>query len=338
MTKQKGVDYSFRLKLGCFIQVIVFFSMTLSVLLPKNWTHFYFAFVMFNVLISAVGACLAQVGIIALVNIQGSLYANANVVGNALAGVLPSVSMIVAVLTNGHDTQNRAYEAAKYFLTSVAVTLTSLILLVVMERAESYSTSSLHANDESCDTSTTEYVSFHHLWSLLGLVETTIIITFSITLAFPIFASAIESPTVDKKVFIPLVFLIWNLGDLTGRIVCAWPFFVLKTQSKMIGYSLLRLLFIPLFLGCNIRGHGSGWIDDFFYILLQFLFGFTNGQLFSSSFMLIGQLLRTEDEKKAAGGFTALVINVSLLLGSIMSYLVVYMIGGRVSPKSFLFV
>ncbi|VEU22348.1 DEKNAAC103480 [Brettanomyces naardenensis] len=335
--KQEGVDYQYRLKLGSLIQVVVFLAMTFSVILPKSWTLFYFIFVMSNVMISAIGACLVQVGLIAMVNIQGSFYANANVVGNAVAGVLPSISMILTVLTTNQGSGGRTSQAIKYFLTSVAVTILAMLSTEAMIRSEKHELEEEVERDEIEPEEITrvitdiqkDYVSFSHLWSILGLVEGTIILTFSITLAFPIFASSVESPTMDKKVFIPLAFLIWNLGDLAGRVVCAWPIFVLKNQRRMIVYSILRLGFIPLFLGCNIKGRGGGFIGDFAYIVLQFLFGFTNGQLFSSSFMLVGQLLDTDDEKKAAGGFTALIINVSLLVGSVMSYGVVWKIGGN---------
>lgn len=329
--KQENVDYLFRLKLGCLIQIIVFFSMSVGVLFPQTWTTFYFSFVMLNVAISAVGACLTQVAIIALVNVKGPIYANANVVGNAISGVLPSISMIIAVVTNKHA-QSRSAEGAKYFLTSVFVTLVALIFAEVTAWHENQVLNDgFESQENSLEPVTTQrrFVSFKHIWQPLKFVESTIILVFSITLAFPIFASFVDSHFVSRKVFVPVIFLVWNLGDLAGRVVCAWKFFVVGNQKLMVLYAVSRIVYIPLFMLCNAfgRNENGSIITDIFYIMLQFMFGFSNGQLFSSAFMLIGHLLYTDDEKKAAGGYTALVINISLLLGSIMSYLLVVEMG-----------
>lgn len=319
--RQAGADYVFRLKFGSALQVVVFLMMTLSVLLPKGQAIIYFIFVNFNVALSSIAASLVQVGLIALVNVQGARYANANVIGNAIAGVMPSISMIAAVLSNSSG--SRTGEAVKYFLTSVAVTLVSLISINTTEKAEK-----LIITDEEPDTTTVvqqTYIPLPHLWSILWKVETAIILDFAFTLVFPIFAVDVESSKVDKKVFIPVAFLVWNSGDLVGRIACGWPAFVLNDQNKMMIYAIARALFFPLLWHCNV--HGKGGFNDYVYLALQFLFGFSNGQLFSSAFMKIGQLLSTEDEKKAAGGFTALIINLSLLLGSITSYIWVIILG-----------
>lgn len=144
------------------------------------------------------------------------------------------------------------------------------------------------------------------------------------TLIFPVFASSVESQTISKKLFIPLAFLVWNIGDLFGRILCASPYFLIKQEKKLIAYSVARVVFIPLFLMCNIKNRGSS-VGDTGYLLIQLLFGLTNGQLFSSSYMCVGGLLDTEGEQQAAAAFTALLINVSLLVGSLASFGVVYL-------------
>lgn len=325
--KQENVDYLFRLKSGCLLQIAVFIFMSVGVFFPKTWTTFYFVFVMLNVAISAVGACLTQVALIALVNMKGPIYANANVVGNAVSGVLPSIFMIIAVLTNKHS-QNRSAEGLKYFLTSVLVTLLAFISAKVTAWQENQALNEgIASQNDTLEPVTTQmhFIPFKHIWRPLKYIESTIILVFSITLAFPIFASSVGSHYIPKRVFVPAIFLVWNLGDLAGRVACAWKFFVVANQKLMILYAVSRILFIPLFLLCNSMSHkeAGSIINDIFYTILQFLFGFSNGQLFSSSFMLIGRLLYTDDEKKAAGGYTALVINISLLLGSIMSYLLV---------------
>ena len=359
---QHGVNYAGRLKTGNYLQMAIFLVLTLSVMVPERFTVFYFVFVMFNVLMTSIGSCLTQVGMMALVNIQGSFYANATVVGNAIAGVLPSIAMIIAVVSNPlidlnaqYEVENsqisvdRSAEAVKYFLTSVFMAVLAQVSFWLMEHSEksvytpiSNSDAVPVIGDDATGTSGefadetleqtagevtkpgTEFVGFMQLWSKLKYVESTIILTFSLTLIFPVFASSVESETISKKLFIPLAFLVWNIGDLFGRILCASPYFLIKQEKKLIAYSVARVIFIPLFLMCNIKNRGSS-IGDGGYLLIQLLFGLTNGQLFSSSYMCVGGLLDTEGEQRAAAAFTALLINVSLLVGSLASFGVVYL-------------
>lgn len=355
--RQQGVNYTQRLKNGNYLQMVIFVIMTLSVLISDSWTVFYFVFVMINVLLTSIGSCLTQVGMMALVNVQGSIYANATVVGNAIAGVLPSIAMIVAVMSNPTisldkdteinttQTMDRSFEAVKYFTTSVFMAILARFSIFVMEYYEkriylpdTHISPDLNDEIDTIDGSNdqllesmigevteadSEFIGFKQLWSKLKYVESTIIITFALTLIFPVFAANVESNTISKKLFIPLAFLVWNVGDLLGRIICASPLLLITSEKLMITYSLGRICFIPLFLMCNIRNRG-GSIGDIGYLLVQLFFGLTNGQLFSSSYMRIGMLLDTEAEQSAAAAFTALLINISLLAGSLASFVVVY--------------
>lgn len=360
---QKGVNYANRLKNGNYLQMVIFTIMTLStILIPENWVLFYFIFVMFNVLMTAIGSCLTQVGLMALVNIQGSFYANATVVGNAISGVLPSIAMIIAVISNpsidlykSTDNENqhvgvqvdRSADAIKYFLTSVLMAFLAQASIWLMEHYEK--TTFIPLMDDEIGESIiepenlddipdeeleerlsevtkqdSEFVSFKQLWSKLKYIESTIILTFSFTLIFPVFASSVESVTLSKKLFIPLAFLVWNVGDLMGRIICAYPRLMIQRERILITYSIGRIIFLPLFLMCNIKNRG-GRFGDYSYLFIQFLFGVTNGQLFSSAYMCVGGLLDSEDEQRAAAAFTALLINLSLLAGSLLSFIIVYL-------------
>ena len=64
----------------------------------------------------------------------------------------------------------------------------------------------------------------------LNLIVMTIFFTFGITLIFPVFASVVESVHTDsqsrflnKNIYIPFIYLVWNLGDLLGRVLCGYP-------------------------------------------------------------------------------------------------------------------
>ena len=69
----------------------------------------------------------------------------------------------------------------------------------------------------------------------------------------------------------------------------------------------------------------SLWLD-LTYILLQFLFGVTNGHVISLSFMKVPEQLDTDEEKEAAGGLTSVFVSVGLAMGSLVSYIFVAII------------
>ncbi|CDK27241.1 unnamed protein product [Kuraishia capsulata CBS 1993] len=370
--RQKDVDYAARVRLGQRLTIFVFLLMGLSCLVGTNSSPvMVFVFVMINVFLSSVGTCLSQVGCMALVNVMKPLYANAVVVGSAIAGVLPSIALIASTVSIKASTEettqasDRNSAVAVYFFTACAVSAIALVLFWLCERfddlkpdtppaSQSYiplanedpdsvfSADSGPSDDDIIKTVEQQqhshiHVPFSVLWAKLKLLVLTIFFTFSVTLIFPVYASAIESVNHDshpdslwftKRVFIPLAFLVWNIGDLVGRLACSLPIFVLSSQKMMIIYSLSRLLFIPVFYCCNIQNKGALFIfdSDIVYMVALLAFGFSNGQLYSSCFMSVSQYMDTEEEKKAASGFTAVFLSCGLAFGSLASYLFVALI------------
>jgi len=68
--------------------------------------------------------------------------------------------------------------------------------------------------------------------------------------------------------------------------------------------------------------HGEGAIvqSDFFYlVVVQFLFGLSNGYLGSSCMMGVGEWVE-EEEREAAGGFMGLWLVGGLAVGSLGSF------------------
>lgn len=373
---QTGVDYTHRVNLGLLLTIGVFVAMAAScvatVFLDMKDTAFFIG-LMLMVFLLAVATCLAQNGTMAIANVMGGIYANAVMVGQAIAGVLPSVALIASILIAGphlgspanRDTPHDGYnlEAATanygvfiYYITASLVSFVSMTLLYwtnfyKAETAYEALTNTLENGDNDTPANSVSildaygtdsvtqstHVPFSQLWRKLKLIVLAIFLTFSITLIFPVFASNVESVHTDSKhrfflkaIFVPFIYLVWNLGDLLGRVLCGFlPGFVIHSPRQLVIYSLLRLVFIPLFFTCNIHPYtASGQLLalinlDLWYILLQFLFGLLNGQLCTSSFMIVRDYCDDDDEKEAAGGFTTVFLSVGLAFGSVLSYLLV---------------
>lgn len=361
--KQQGVNYTMRINLGLGITMVVFVVMAFSCvsdLLIRMNDYVFFTSLMVMVLISAMATCLAQNGTMATVNVLGQIYTNAVMVGQAIAGTLPSLALIISILVVGdRGTNSTAKEGEDgyyvqknfgvfvYYITASLVSIASIALLSLTNYYKNDSVykalNQLAETEEGGVESDSEepvvmvqekYVPFGVLWSKLKLIVLTIFLTFSITLMFPVFASIVESVHTEstsvffkKSIFIPTIYLVWNLGDLLGRVLCGTPNSIMLIQrpKTLIWYAVSRLMFIPLLMTCNIHPKGASAIipSDAWYILLQFLFGLSNGQLCTSCFMVVGDHCDNDDEREAAGGFTAVFLSVGLAVGSILSYLMV---------------
>jgi equilibrative nucleoside transporter 1/2/3 len=147
---------------------------------------------------------------------------------------------------------------------------------------------------------------------------------------FPVYTSRIlsvndpgKSRLYDAPVFIPLAFLFWNVGDLTGRMAVAIPTLSLSHRPWLaLILSFLRLGFIPLYLLCNINGQGASVKSDFFYLfIVQTLFGMSNGYL-AASCMMGASIWVAADERHAAGGFMGMMLVGGLTAGSLLSFVV----------------
>lgn len=389
---QRGVDYKRRINIGLFATIVVFVLMAISCvsdLFIRLNDYVFFFFLMTMVLVSAMATCLAQNGTMATVNVLGQIYTNAVMVGQAIAGTLPAVALIVSILIVGvkqrdltAKVEDDDYYVEKnfgvfiYYITASLISIASIALLALTgylkseaqykalnQLLEDGEGNGLIDGEENNAVSgaailllgkspaagepgsvLTEplppsevYVPFGVMWAKLKLILMTIFLTFGVTLIFPVFASIVESVHTESKnlffhksIYIPFIYVVWNLGDLLGRVFCGATnsIFLILDPNHLIIFSLLRFLYIPLFMTCNIHPSGSAPLisSDLWYIFLQFTFGFTNGQLATSCFMVVGDHCDNDDEKKAAGGFTTVFLSTGLAVGSVLSYLLVLVV------------
>lgn len=151
-------------------------------------------------------------------------------------------------------------------------------------------------------------------------------------MVFPVFTQKIESVNppsegdgfsiTQPSAFIPLAFLFWNAGDLIGRILTGVPAFRMTGSPKLLLVAAVsRVVFIPMYLLCNISGKGARVSSDVFYlVIVQLLFGLTNGFIGSTCMMGAVDWVDAE-EREAAGGFMGLCLIGGLTAGSLLSFL-----------------
>jgi hypothetical protein len=162
-----------------------------------------------------------------------------------------------------------------------------------------------------------------------------IFMTFFVTLSlFPGWTSQLQSAhecetylRVANDLYTPFTFLLFNAGDLTGRILSGYVQLhrIQNVSGKLVSLSLVRLIFFPLFLLCMARDSvyvRMAFHSDLFSLLVQSAFGVGNGMLTTLSFMyaptLIPAIAQTQTR---ASEILNLALSFGLLCGSIFSFL-----------------
>lgn len=323
-------SYSKRVRRGLIWEIIVFSFLGLIAIihhiLPMALS---FVIIMFLVAISSIGTGLSQNGIFAIANIYGSEYSQAVVIGQAIAGVAPSLVLVFTALFGSDSDGMGLPSILMYLLTTVAVSAYCLVLY-----KKNSLDSKLPSSGEITSDETTTEVPFSLLYLKLKWLLLAILMTFIVTMVFPVFASTTKpmGPILNDATYSAFAFTIWNAGDVCGRIVAARPYFrdVSYTAARVFRSAISRIILVPLFFlftHYNTKERSRGYtILDLLYMFWQFIFGLTNGQIVSVAFMKIPEYLDTEVEKEAAGGFTSIFVFIGLTFGSILSYLTTFIV------------
>jgi solute carrier family 29 (equilibrative nucleoside transporter), member 1/2/3 len=188
----------------------------------------------------------------------------------------------------------------------------------------------------------------YDVWKIIESPVLCIFITFLITLSFfPGFTSQLssihqctnKSSRFYNDLYVPTTFLIFNIGDLMGRIMASYipSSCFLRNRIGLVRLSYLRLIFVPLFLLCNTIVTSSGELlflpqiaSDIYSLMIQILFAVTNGLLLSLSFMIAPQLLplytrdtnriNNDHNERCMSEMLNLSVSLGLLSGSLCSY------------------
>ncbi|KAL2752452.1 hypothetical protein ACRALDRAFT_1083206 [Sodiomyces alcalophilus JCM 7366] len=231
-----------------------------------------------------------------------------------------------------------------YFLTAVVVSLVTLAAFIPLVRrhvraAEARAmAASVGSVDSGAEPHRRRAVSPLTLLRKLHWLAAAVAVCFAASMFFPVFTGKIFSlrymPRDDDDddaatsvprlfqpaAFIPLAFFVWNLGDLSGRMATSLPFSLRSRPPLLFAVAVARLAWLPMYLLCNIGGRGAAVPSDLFYlVVVQFVFGLTNGWL-GASCMMAGAEWVDDGEREAAGGFMGLCLVAGLSLGSILSF------------------
>jgi equilibrative nucleoside transporter 1/2/3 len=342
---QARASYSRRIVIALGMNIITFTLLAISTsVFTEVSAGVYFAFLITQVLAASSACGIMQNGIYAYVSGFGrEEYTQGIMTGQAVAGVLPCIVQIVSVVSatepdaDGKYPEEKSSSAMAYFLTATAISLFTLAAFLYLASRHNHHAArhskmpvDMTSSIPSLAESIRKPVALLTLYRKTFWLSTSVYICFGVTMMYPVFTQQILSlypvesaPTILRPAsFIPLAFLFWNSGDLLGRVLTAVP--ALRITSKpylVFTISCLRVLFIPLYFLCNIRGEGAVVNSDAFYLAVELFFGLTNGFIGSTCMMGAVEYVDFE-EREAAGGFMGLMLVAGLTTGSLLSFLV----------------
>lgn len=338
-----SASYPFRINLALVINSLVFVLLTCSTALFLDARpSLYLVFVLAMVALASGATGLMQNGAFAFAAGFGQAeYTQALMAGQGVAGVLPAVAQVAGVLLFPPRDRPSSPVAARgetsafvYFLAAVisVVALSALVPLVQRHRrlVEDRVPEAMTASITSIQDAERAARKVSSLWQLFGKLRWLalgVAFTFTVTMFFPVFTAKIvsvqqdASPLFRPAAFVPLAFLFWNLGDLAGRLLTALPFSLRHRPVVLFLLALVRIAQLTLYYLCNISGRGAAVPSDLFYLVVQLLFGLSNGWL-GSSFMMASSEWVDPGEREATGAFMGLFLVIGLTLGSLLSFIV----------------
>ncbi|KAI0650151.1 nucleoside transporter-domain-containing protein [Trametes meyenii] len=325
----------------------------------------FFAFVLLNAVGQAAAGSYLQTAVVAIASLFGPAAMQAVMSGQAAVAVAISGVQVMSAAASVRGTRPEAvvlssepeeksafifFGLSTVFLVVCAVVHIWLVSLPayksVVARAASHrrarSQEAAALLEESSDMSADHHRKVdekHHVVRVAkanGVFNVAVAYVFIVTLAVfpPITVSVLPTnPTVHPLVFSAVHFLMFNIGDFAGRTICSLPALHVWSARRLLTLSLLRTLFIPLFLMCNVQWasavsdtRGPIISSDIAFMTIVLLFGLSNGYVSSMCMIAAPSLAhnpklqgRAEDVDVAAtvAGFC---IVGGLAVGSVVSF------------------
>lgn len=335
---------------GSLTVILVVFLVTAVVVKVELAPLPFFVLTMVKIVcINSFGA-IFQSSLFGLAGILPASYTTPIMSGQGLAGTFAAFSMICA-LASGSELQDSAFG---YFITACVVILLAIMSYLTLPKMEFFqycmesSRCAPSADEENkmdllkkeseaekrpvvnlMEDETKPTSSVLNIFKQIWVMALSVCFIFTVTIGvFPAVTVDVKSTVADggvwEKYFIPVsCFLLFNVMDWAGRsltAVCMWPGKDSIWLPILVG---LRVVFIPLFMLCNVQPRvisQTVWFShDAWYIIFMILFSFSNGYL-ASLCMCFGPKKVSQHEAETAGAIMAFFLSLGLALGAAVSF------------------
>lgn len=268
--------------------------------------------------------------------------------GQAVAGVLISFVSLLSQLMSAQSQNDSIMlkSVVFYFSSSSVILVVTLFGFHWLSRQQDYQSAMSAMKPEHSTIKKnlrTFRVGIKTIWDLCVGIMMVLTVTIAVISSYITQVKSTGSGT-WAEIFRPVALLMFNIGDVVGRWLLAFPALTFRRRSrKPLILPWLRLLvFVPLFLMSNIdiepkllgRLLPTLIKSDWLYLIVSFGFGLSGGYASTSLMMVapdqtqrrfteneLGPIEELEAAKGHSGSIMGLFINIGLVLGSVGSFI-----------------
>lgn len=326
-----------RLYVSLSVMLIVFTLTTVFVKIDTDeMQSTFFVVTMVMVVIVSFFSATFQAAIFGIVASFPNKYMHTMVTGQALAGLFAVAIQLLSMMNNSGPVRSGLW----YFLTSTIFLAFAIVCYWLMDNDYSrYHLLKLPAEEDLATSISVNFIeskseileAFWDCWQL----SLSVILAFWASLSvFPGICVLVvpEFPNTSPftgKYFVPLTtFLLFNCGDLTGRMCSSFLPFPMEKKNSLLVLTVARSFVPILIIFCNVspRYHSSVLFtgDTIFPILIS-ITALTNGYIFSSA-MVMASVGSDRTRLELTGFVMATSLCIGLTLGSISSAILLHLL------------
>jgi len=357
---QVRVAIKFRYTVSTIVIIFLLTVTAIFVKVPtEHWIRGFFVFTLITLFVLNCFASVYQSSILGLAGMLGRKYVSAVMSGQSVAGLFSTIAAIISASINpiasGRcETDNAENIALGYFLSAVVIMTVCLITFYVQMRMEFtqchlkiYSTANQKPATTSQETSSDERTSliskrneeperFEGLLSVMNRIwfyAISVFMIFAVTLSvFPAVLANIRSISYQSNapenhpwsdcLFVPLTcFLVFNTGDLVGRIIPQWIIWP-RNKYVILVLAMCRSAFIPLFLMCYHKDGNKDDVvfrSDIFPVAFNAVLSVSNGYLATLCMVLAPKAVNSRSAESASAIMTFF-LSSGLTVGAFLSF------------------
>ncbi|KAB0799599.1 hypothetical protein PPYR_07479 [Photinus pyralis] len=299
-----------------------------------DWQTEFFAITLVTVVLLNVASAILSGSLFGIVGKFSPKYITAVFGGQALGAIFTALVQIMALSIGASS----IFSGLIYYMVGNVVIVISIIFYIILSKAVYFkyhiaTKMGADLHEFSADLLRPQLIDHKAILKKIWKYAASVFSVFFITLSvYPGVAVLIESEikgkTWNDTYFVPVVtYLLMNCCDYTGRILAGlihWP----KKGSHLLVLCLMRAVFIPLFLLCNVQPrHNLPVIfnHDYHYIIIMVLFSITNGYLGNLALMCAPRVVK-HHEKEIASSMVAIFLGLGLTVGSGLSIIFVKLV------------
>lgn len=308
----------------CLLAMVIITALTL--VNTDSWQMTFFVVTMIIVALLNICAAVTQGSIYGLSGIFPSTCINSMYSGQAIAGVFSSLARIISLLLGDEPITSGLifFAIADVFLVFSIIEyifLTKMTYYAEM-KSDSEKKEVLETQPEVKSNWASYLVVFKKLWLMGMTYGGTLFVTLMIYPAVVVYITSTSAESPWSEVFFQptITFLLFNLADWVGRETPRWVPWPGPQGWMLHVVGAARLIFLPLLMLC----HGTNktfptiFNNDAYYIIILFLFAFTNGHIGTLCLIYYPALVEA-DELEVGGAILAAMLGVGMVVGSLLS-------------------